>query len=144
MYHRSKQPFSLSNFAFLQRALLLAAWALAVLTLATWGSVAYAAPKRPLRNIRTLYDTGGQGNPYFNAQLRREVRQAGFRFVRSRQAADASFASSGNWTQDGGFAARVTFRDRRGHVLWHRAVRRPANSRVMAFESLSRELRAAK
>lgn len=129
----------MSNFAFSQPLALLFALSCVGAT-----QVAHAAPARPLRNVQTLYDLGGKGNAYFNSVMRGEVRKAGFRFVRNRKNSDATFSSSGYWTSNRGFTGTVTFRDLRGRVLWTKKVHRLPNSRVMAFESISRELRAAK
>ena len=106
--------------------------------------VAHAAPAPSVKKIETVYDHSARGNAYFNAQLRREMRQMGLRFVRDRASADAILDSSGQGTKNGGFRASMTLRNRAGRIVWRESVTRPNGSRVMAFERLGDKLRAAR
>jgi len=117
---------------------------IAALTLGTVPQFTWAAPSRPLRNVKTLYDAGGKGDPYFRSEMRAQVRNAGFRFVRSRGVADATYSASSYWTKNRSFVGIVTIRDLRGRVLWQKQVTRKPNVRVMAFQSIGSALRAAK
>ena len=106
--------------------------------------VALAAPAPSVQKVQTLYDHSARGDAYFNAQLRRELRQMGLRFVTNRKGADAILDTSGSGTKDGGFRATMTLRDRAGRIIWRESVTRPTKSRVMAFERMGDKLRAAR
>lgn len=99
------------------------------------------APVMSMRQVRTVFHRRATGNAVFTARLRAELKQNGLRFVSSARGADAILDSTGQYTGRG-FAAKMTFFDRRGRVIWSQSVFRPDNSRVMAYQRLADQLRA--
>jgi len=107
-------------------------------------SASFARPIASLRDVKTVYDAGGRGDRYFNANLRRSMRAMGFRFVPSLKAADAILRSSGNGTNNSGFRGYASLRALNGQKLWSAGVNRAPKSKAMAFDSLAAKLRAAR
>jgi len=107
-------------------------------------STSFARPIASLRDVKTVYDAGGRGDRYFNANLRRSMRAMGFRFVPSLKGADAILRSSGNGTNANGFRGYASLRALNGQKLWGAQVNRAAKSNAMAFDSLAAKLRAAR
>ncbi|HEX8465727.1 MAG TPA: hypothetical protein VF627_14015 [Abditibacterium sp.] len=109
-------------------------------------AISHAAPKTKsvpisIRDVVTVWHRRADGNSYFNARLRAELRSQGLRFVPDAASADAILDSQGQYTA-GGFKGKMIFRDRAGRTLWAQNVFRPNNSSVMAFEQLGQSLRA--
>lgn len=106
--------------------------------------MALASPVPSVAKIQTVYDHSARGDQFFNAQLRRELRQMGLRFVSDRKSADVILDSWGDGIKYGGFRATMTLRDRAGRLVWRETVIRPPGSRLMAYERLGDKLRKAR
>lgn len=106
--------------------------------------MALASPVPSVAKIQTVYDHSARGDQYFNAQLRRELRQMGLSFVSDRNSADVILDSRGDDLKYGGFRAMMTLRDRAGRLVWRETVMRPPGSRLIAYEHLSDKLRKAR
>ena len=98
------------------------------------------APVMSIGQVQTVYHRRALGNAVFTARLRAELEQNGLRFVSKARHADAILDSSGQYAGRG-FAGKMTFFDRRGRIIWSQNVFRPDNSRVMAPQRLSDQLR---
>lgn len=107
-------------------------------------SASFARPVASVRDVKTVYDAGGRGDRYFNANFRSQMRAMGFRFVPSLKGADAILRSSGNGTNHSGFRGYASLRALNGQKLWSARVNRAPKSNAMAFDSLAARLRAAR
>lgn len=99
------------------------------------------APATTMQSVRTVFHRRARGNAVFTARLRAELVQSGLRFVSNPRGADAILDSTGSYAARG-FAAKMTFFDRRGRVIWSGNTFRPDNSRVMAYQRLANQWRA--
>ncbi len=106
--------------------------------------LACGRPVASVKEVRTVYDGGGRGDAGFNANLRREMRALGLRFVRSRTGADAILRSKGEGTARGGFSGSASLTTPTGKFLWQSRIERAPDSSAMAFSSLAAKLRAAR
>ncbi len=117
---------------------------LVLASLFSLGIVVWARPVASVKEVRTVYDAGSQGDSYFNSHFRSQMRGMGIRFVKSRKNADAILRSSGDGTDAGGFSGSASLITPGGKTLWQANVMRAPRSQSMAFDSLAAKLRAAR